>query len=114
MNPSSHPFAERASQFNRYAHTHPGRTLCAAIGVGLLAGFLVRAWSPRPARAQAIRLLADLHGRLHEVATPIRREADHLLAAGAAATTNGAAQLRQLHLDRGLRRLFRRCQNLFR
>lgn len=114
MNPSTHPLAECASQLNRFAHTHPGRALCAAIGVGLLAGFLVRAWSPRPARAQAIRLLADLHGRLHEVAAPIQREADHLLAAGAAATTNGAAHLRQLHLDRGLRHLVRRCQNLFR
>lgn len=114
MNPSAHPLAERASQLNRYAHTHPGRTLCAAIGVGLLAGFLVRAWSPRPARAQAIRLLADLHGRLHEIAAPIQREADHLLTAGAAATTNGTAHLRHLHLDRRLRRLVRRCQNLFR
>ncbi len=114
MSPSSHPLAERASQLNYYAHTHPGRTLCAALGVGLLAGLLVRAWSPPPARAQAIRLLADLQERLHEIATPIQREVDHLLAAGAAATTNGTAHLRQYHLDRGLRRLVRRCQNLFR
>lgn len=113
MIPSSHPLAERAAQLHRYAHTHPGRALCAAIGVGLLAGCLVRAWSPRPARAQAIQLLADLHGRLQEIAAPFQREADHLLEAGAAATTNGASHLRQLHLDRGLRRLVRRCRNLF-
>ena len=113
MHPLAQQLAERASQVNRFARAHRGRSLLVAIAFGLLAGFLVRAWSPRPPRNRAVQLFADLHEELHEFAAPLHRQADHLLASGAAAAANGTAQLRELHLDRGFARLVRRCQNFF-
>ena len=114
MNTLSSPVTARALQLNRFARENPTRSVLVAIGFGLAAALLVRALQPRPPASRAARLLADLQNRLYGIAAPAHRQADHLVESGAGTVRNGVAQFHELHLDHGLRKLGRRCQNLFR
>ena len=114
MNTPSSPVTACASQFDSFTRENPTRSILLAIGFGLAAALLVRALQPRSPESRAARLLADLQDRLHAIAAPVHRQADHLVASGAGTVRNGVAQFHELHLDHGLRKLGRRCQNLFR
>lgn len=108
------PFAEPASRLDRFARENPARTLLIAVGLGLAVGVLVRSLQARPSESSATRLLADIQARLHDIAAPVRRQADHVVESGASTVRSGVAHLHDLRLDRGLRKLGRRLQNLFR
>ena len=114
MNTPSSPVTECASQLDCFARDNPGRALLIALGVGLAAGVLVRALQSHPTENRATRLLADLQDRLHEIATPLQRQADRVVESGAGTVRDGVARFHDLHLDRGLRDLGRRFKNLFR
>ena len=114
MNTPSSPVTACASQLNRFARENPTRSVLVAIGFGFAAALLVRALQPRPPASRAARLLADLQDRLHAIAAPAHRQADHLVANGADTVRNGVAHFHELQLERGFRKLARRCQNLFR
>ena len=114
MSAPSTPLAEQVSTLSRLARENPTRTLLVAIGLGLAVGVLVRALQPRPSENGATRLLADIQERLHDIAGPVRRHADHVVESGASTVRNGVAQLHDLRLDRGLRQLGRRLKSLFR
>jgi hypothetical protein len=113
MNTPSRPISECASKFNRLARENPTRSLLVAIGVGLAAGLLVRTLHPRTPESRTARLLTDIRDRLHGVAAPIQRQAEHLMESGSSAVSEGVAHLKDLHLERGLRRLGQRIKSLF-
>ena len=112
MNPPSSPLTECASKLNRFARENPTRTLLVAIGCGLAVGFLVR--TLRPPESRAARLLGDIRDRLHGIAAPVQRQAEHLVESGAGAVRSGVAHLHDLHIERGLRKFGQRLVNLFR
>ncbi len=113
MSKSSHPIVECASKLNHIARENPRSTLLAAIGCGLAIGYLVRTLLPRAPASRTARLLADMSHRLHAIAAPVRREAEHLVESGKDAVKNGAAHLHDLHLGRGLQKLGQRIKGLF-
>ena len=103
---------ECASKLNRLARENPARAILAAIGCGLAIGLLVRAMNPPKSRTA--RLLEDIAERLHDIAAPVQRKAGHLAESGAGAVRSGVAHLHDLHIERGLRSLGKRCKSLFR
>ena len=107
MNTPSTPVTECASQLDRFARENPARAVLIALGVGLAAGDLVRALQPRPAESRAARLLADIQDRLHEIATPLQRQADRAVESGSDTVRDGVARFHDLHLGRRFRNLFR-------
>ena len=114
MSTPSRPIADCAAKLQSLARENPTRTLLAAIGCGLAVGFLVRTLRPRTPASRTARLLADVRSRLHDIAVPVRRQTEHLVASSADAVKNGVAQLQNLHLERGLRKLGKRFKGLFR
>lgn len=107
MNTTSTSVTECASQLDRFARENPARAVLIALGVGLAAGVLVRALQARPAESRAARLLADIQDRLHEIATPLHRQADRVVESGADTVRDGVARFHDLHLGRRIRNLFR-------
>lgn len=114
MNTSSRPVTDYTSKFDRLARQNPTRSLLVAIGVGLAAGLLVRTLRPHTPESRTARLLADIRDRLHGIAAPVQRQAEHLIESGTSAVSNGVAHLQDLHLERGLRKLGQRFTKLFR
>ena len=111
MKTSSKAVNDCASKLNRIAHENPARTLLVAIGCGLAVGFLIRTMNPPKSRTA--RLLEDIGDRLHNIAEPVQRHAEHLAGSGADAVRSGVAHLHDLHIERGLRNLGKRCKSLF-
>ncbi len=91
-----------AARMERCVQQHPGATLLAAAGLGILAMLTVRALTPPPPRHRAALLLEDLQQRLSEIADR-----------GAQSVSHGVDQLGDLHLDRKLGRLSQGIKNLF-
>jgi hypothetical protein len=114
MSTPSRPIAECAAKLQKLARENPARTLLAAIGCGLAVGFLVRTLRPRTPEIRTARLLADVRGRLHDIAVPVRRHTEHLVENSASAVKNGVTHLQDLHLERGLRKLGKQFKGLFR
>lgn len=102
---------ECTSELHRLAQENPTRTLIIAIGCGLAIGILVRAMNPPKSRTA--RLLEDIADRLHDIAEPVQRKAGHLAESGAGAVRSGVSHLQDLHIERGLRKLGKRCKSLF-
>ena len=114
MSTPSRPITEWASKLQLLARENPTRTLLVAIGCGLAVGFLVHSLRPQPPQSRTARLLADVRNRLHEIAGPAQRKAEHLVENGASAVRSGVSHIRELHLERGLRKFGERFKNLFR
>ena len=114
MSTPSSPVTECASRLHRFARENPTRTLLIAVGCGLAAGLLIRTLRPRPPENRAARLLTDIRNRLHGIAEPVHRQADHLVESGTSAVRSGVAQFQNLHIERGLQKLRRQFKNLFR
>ena len=91
-----------AARMERCVQQHPGATLLAAAGFGILAMLTVRALTPPPPRHRAAQLLEDIQQRLSEIAD-----------SGAQSVSRGVDQLGDLHLDRKLGRLSHGIKNLF-
>lgn len=91
-----------AARIERCVQQHPGATLLAAAGFGILAMLTVRALTPPPPRHRAAQLLEDIQQRLSEIAD-----------SGAQSVSRGVDQLGDLHLDRKLGRLSHGIKNLF-
>jgi ElaB/YqjD/DUF883 family membrane-anchored ribosome-binding protein len=113
MSTPSRPISEYASKLQKLARENPTRTLLAAIGCGLAVGLLVRTLRPRTPESRTARLLADVRSRLHDIAVPVRRQAEHLVESSTTAVKDGVAHLQDLHLERGLRNLGKRFKGLF-
>jgi len=113
MSTPSRPIAECAAKLQKLARENPASTLIAAIGCGLVAGLLVRTLRPRTPESRTARLLTDVRSRLHDIAVPVRRQTEQLVESSADAVKNGVAQLQDLHLERGLRKLGNRFKGLF-
>lgn len=114
MNTPSSPITECTSKFERLARENPTRSLLVAIGVGLAAGLLVRTLRPHTPESRAARLLTDIRDRLHAIAAPVQRQAEHLMESGSSAVSDGVAHLQDLHLGRGVQKLGKRLKSLFR
>jgi ElaB/YqjD/DUF883 family membrane-anchored ribosome-binding protein len=114
MNTSSRPITDYTSKFDRLARQNPTRSLLVAIGVGLAAGLLVRTLRPHTPESRAARLLTDIRDRLHSIAAPVQRQAEHLIESGSSAVSDGVAHLQDLHLGRGVQRLGERFKSLCR
>ncbi len=91
-----------AARMERCVQQHPGATLLAAAGFGILAMLTVRALTLPPPRHRAAQLLEDIQQRLSEIAD-----------SGAQSVSRGVDQLGDLHLDRKLGRLSHGIKNLF-
>jgi len=91
-----------AARMERCVQQHPGATLLAAAGLGVIAMLTVRALTPPPPRHRAAQLLEDIQQRLSEIAD-----------SGAQSVGRGVDQLGELHLDRKLGRLSHGIKNLF-
>lgn len=91
-----------AARMERCVQQHPGATLLAAAGFGIIAMLTVRALTPPPPRHRAAQLLEDIQQRLSELAD-----------SGAQSVSRGVDQLGDLHLDRKLGRLSHGIKNLF-
>ena len=91
-----------AARMERCVQQHPGATLLAAAGFGIIAMLTVRALTPPPPRHRAAQLLEDIQQRLSEIAD-----------SGAQSVSRGVDQLGELHLDRKLGRLSHGIKNLF-
>jgi ElaB/YqjD/DUF883 family membrane-anchored ribosome-binding protein len=91
-----------AARIERCVQQHPGATLLAAAGLGVIAMLTVRALMPPPPRHRAAQLLEDIQQRLSEIAD-----------SGAQSVSRGVDQLGDLHLDRKLGRLSHGIKNLF-
>ena len=113
MNTSSRPITDYTSKFDRLARQYPARSLLVAIGVGLAAGLLVRTLRPHTPESRAARLLTDIRDRLHSIAAPVQRQAEHLMESGTGAVKDGVAHLQDLHLERGLQKLGQRFKKIF-
>ena len=113
MSTPSRPVTEYAAKLQKLASENPKRTLLAAIGVGLVVGYLVRTLRPRTLDSRTARLLADVRSRLHDIAVPIRKQTEHLMESSTSAVRHGVAHLNDLHLGRGLKKLGQRFKKLF-
>lgn len=113
MSTSSRPIAEYASKLQKLARKNPKRTLLAAIGCGIAVGFLVRTLRPHTPESRTARLLADVRSRLHDIAVPVRRQAEHMVESSASAMKNGVTQLQDLHLERRFQKLGQRLKGIF-
>lgn len=91
-----------AARMERCVQQHPGATLLAAAGLGVIAMLTVRALTPPPPRHRAAQLMEDIQQRLSEIAD-----------SGAQSVGRGVDQLGGLHLDRKLGRLSHSIKNLF-
>lgn len=91
-----------AARMERCVQQHPGATLLAAAGLGVIAMLTVRALTPPPPRHRAAQLLEDIQQRLSEIAD-----------SGAQSVGRGVDQFGGLHLDRKLGRLSHSIKNLF-
>ena len=91
-----------AARMERCVQQHPGATLLAAAGLGILAMLTVRALTPAPPRHRAAQLLEVLQQRLSEIAER-----------GAQSVGRGVNHLGDLHLDQKLGRLSQGIKNLF-
>jgi len=114
MKTPSSPIHECASKLNRLARENPAATFLVAVGCGLAVGYLVRTLRPHPPESRTARVLTDIRDRLQGIAAPVQRQAEHLIESGSSAVNDGIAHLRDLHLERGIRRLGLRVRNLFR
>ena len=113
MSTPSRTITDCAAKLQKLASENPKRTLLAAIGVGLVVGYLVRTLRPRTPESRTARLLADVRSRLHDIAVPIRKQTEHLVESSTSAVRNGVAHLHDLHLGRGLKKLGQRFRKLF-
>jgi hypothetical protein len=91
-----------AARMERCVQQHPGATLLAAAGLGIIAMLTVRALTPPPPRHRAAQLMEDIQQRLSEIAD-----------SGAQSVSRGVDQIGDLHLDRKLGRLSHGIKNLF-
>ena len=91
-----------AARVERCVQQHPGATLLAAAGLGIIAMLTLRALTPVPPRHRAAQLLEDIQQRLSEIAD-----------SGAQSVGRGVDQLGDLHLDRKLSKLSRGIKHLF-
>jgi hypothetical protein len=91
-----------AARMERCVQQHPGATLLAAAGLGIIAVLTVRALKPPPPRHRAAQLLEDIQQRLSEIAD-----------SGTQSMGLGVDQLGDLHLDRKIGRLSHGIKNLF-
>ena len=97
-----------------YVRQHPGGTLLAAAGLGLLGYLVARALTPPPTpRNRAVRLLEDIQHRLAELAQPAYDRVAGLADDGAHAFDKGVHNLGSLHLDRKFNKLSRGFMSLF-
>jgi hypothetical protein len=90
------------ARLERCVQQHPGVTLLAAAGLGIIATLVVRALSPAPPRHRAAQLLEDIQERLSEIAE-----------GGAKSLGQGVDHISDLHLERKLGRLSHGIKNLF-
>lgn len=91
-----------ATRIEKCVQQHPGATLLAATGLGIIAMLTVRALTPATPRHRAAQLLEDIQQRLAEMAE-----------GGAQSVSRGVDRIGDLHLDRKLGKLSHGIKNLF-
>lgn len=88
--------------FDASVRENPTRAIVIALGVGIALGLAIRALQPPPPATRAARLIEDLQDRLHGLSDR-----------AASMAGSGVDRVRDLGLDRGVRSLSQRIQNLF-
>ena len=103
---NDHPNTEASEccqPFEDCVRENPTRSIVMALGLGLAVGLVIRALQPPPPATRAARLIEDLQDRLHGLSDR-----------AASMAGSGVDRVRDLNLDRSVRSLSQRFQNLFR